>query len=266
MAAIRRTVGRVGVAFLVIMALLGAFRAFSRSIIYPGSAVAFPAEDDRLEILEYRSSDGIDLRAGYLRADRSGESVVVYFHGNAESAADNLDIGAFLASRNLNVLLPEYRGYGGVGGSPTEDGLYEDGLAAIQALSDAGVAPSRIVLVGRSLGTGVAMEMAARGHGRALILVAPCTSIIDLGRRMVGPLAPVLVPDRFDNMAKAASVKIPAVVIHGTADEVVPFVMGKAIADRLPKGRLVALHGVGHNDIHDLPEIVAREAARLLGG
>jgi fermentation-respiration switch protein FrsA (DUF1100 family) len=81
---------------------------------------------------------------------------------------------------------------------------------------------------------------------------------------MVGPLAPWFVSDRFDNAAKVRQIRLPTLVVHGTRDEVVPFSMGETLSGRFPRGRLLPLPGVGHNDVPDLAGLLAREIPTLI--
>ena len=85
-----------------------------------------------------------------------------------------------------------------------------------------------------------------------------------MGRSLVGPLAPALVPDRFDNLSKIAALKCPIVIIHGTSDEVVPFEMGRRVAAAGRNVRFVPLDGRGHNDIPDLPRLLRDEIRSAL--
>src|SRR5262245_29126461 len=137
--------------------MLGFIHRFARSMIYPGSPVPFPRAEDlarRLpgaRLIDYRSSDGIALRGALVPAADPVAPVAVYFHGNAESAAQNLPFAADLARHGIGVFLAEFRGFGGLKGTPTEDGLYADGEAAVEAVLAAGVPPERLLLIGRSL-------------------------------------------------------------------------------------------------------------------
>ena len=109
------------------------------------------------------------------------------------------------------------------------------------------------MLFGESLGTGVAAEMAARGRGAALVLVTPYTSIPDIGEHLTSrfPILPVrlLMREQFATLEKAPRIAVPALVLHGTDDEVVPFAMGQRVAAALPRGRLVSVPGGHHNDL-----------------
>lgn len=247
-------------AALLLGGLFFFLRSFARVLAFPASPLALPEAGQlgpRSRILTFRTGDGLTLRAAWVSSGLPGAKVAVYFHGNAEAAAQNFPLAAALADGGVDVVLAEYRGYGGQAGRPDEAGLYADGAALLEALAREGVTLGRLVLVGRSLGTGVAVELALRTPPSLLILVSPYTSFTDLGRSLVGPLAPLVVPDRFDNLGKIARLICPVVILHGTRDEVVPFRMGETLA-RAGKGvRFVPLEGRTHNDIPDL-------AARLL--
>jgi fermentation-respiration switch protein FrsA (DUF1100 family) len=230
-------------------------RSFARVLAYPGSRLAFPDAGRlgaRTRILTFRTADGLSLRAAWVSSGVPGARVAVYFHGNAEAAAQNLPLAMELADGGVDVVLAEYRGYGGQPGHPDEAGLYADGAALLEALAREGVTPGRLVLVGRSLGTGVAVELALRTPPSLLVLVSPYTSFPDLGRSFVGPLAPLVVPDRFDNLGKIGKLACPVAILHGTRDEVVPFRMGEALARAARDVRFVPLDGRTHNDIPDL--------------
>ena len=155
----------------------------------------------------------------------------------------NLPLAEELARHGIDTFLAEYRGYSGLPGRPTETGLYQDAEAALRAFSAKRLNCPVVVLVGRSLGSGVAVEIASRRPPRLLILVSPYTSLVDMGRSLVGPLAPLLVPDRFDNLSKIAALTCPIVIVHGTRDEVVPFEMGRRLAAAGRNVRFIPLEG-----------------------
>ena len=225
-------------------------RAVARKIL-------FPAQDVRVIValsgfVEHRlvARDGVVVRALELRG-ATDATVVVHFHNNREVAEDSVGIARELATRGLGIVLVEYRGYGGSSdGSPSEQGLYLDAEAVLDLLAARGVGPDRIVLWGTSLGTGVAAEMARRGRGGRLVLVTPYTSIPDLVTD-VAPFVPagVLIGDHFDTLAKASAIEVPTIVVHGDADEIVPFRMGERIAAAIPAARLVRIVGGHHGDL-----------------
>lgn len=232
--------------------------ALTRGVIFPGAPAPLPPpgplplEPLSAEVVAYRADDGVALRGAHVRAAGARAGVAVYFHGNAESAAQNLDLARALAERGVAVFLAEYRGYGGCAGSPSEPGLLADARAAVRTLcAREGATPAQVVLVGRSLGTGVAAALAAEGVGRGVVLVSPCTAVLDLAAEHVPrPLALLTVRDAFPSRERLLGAAQPVVVIHGTADRVIPFAHGEALAAALgARARLVAVEGAGHVDV-----------------
>jgi hypothetical protein len=172
---------------------------------------------------------------------------VVYFHGNGGSLAGAAAETAQYAAAGYGVLLVEYRGYGGNPGAPSEQGLYQDGRAAMAFLRAQGIAPARTIIVGHSLGTGTATQMAQEFGPAALILLAPFTSIPDAAAAAM-PYVPArwLVSDRFDNLAKLPALTMPVLILHGTADSVVPFALGERLAKAAPTATFRAVPGAEH--------------------
>lgn len=243
-------------------------RAYSRTLMYPGFGVAFPPLEELARhtpgasLVPYAAPGGPALTGALVRARPSeGESrrVIVWFHGNAESAAGYLPLASGFADAGFDVFLAEYRGYGGNAGRPSEAGLYADGEAALDALSKLGYRPAEVVLVGNSLGTGVAAELAVRRPPALLLLISPFTSAVDMGRTIAGPLAPLLVADRFDTLSKIGRVRSPVVILHGALDEIVPVTMGRRLAAACPGARYVEVPGASHNDFPGLPKLIVRE-------
>lgn len=241
---------------------------FARSLMFPGSRRPLPHKlppdwgAKGLTIVDYAASDGVALRGVVARAKRAEGTekrprpTLVYFHGNAESAADNVETAEFFAGRGFDIFVAEYRGYGLRPGSPTEEGLYKDGRAAIEAVErELAVDRSEVILVGRSLGTGVAARMASEGYGRKVVLLSPYTSMVDMAKTMVpGFLAKIAVKDRFDSVSALAKATQPVLIVHGTADPVIPFSQGRALAEGLgDRAEFVKLEGVGHNDLFLYP-------------
>jgi pimeloyl-ACP methyl ester carboxylesterase len=136
--------------------------------------------------------------------------------------------------------------------------------AALRWLRSAhGVDSDRVVLLGQSLGTGVASEMARRGFGARLVLISPFTSIADMARHII-PLFPAsFVRHRFDTRSKAPAIALPVLIIHGTEDEVVPFAMGERLASAFPQPRFVPVPGGQHNDLLTMHALAVREAMAL---
>jgi uncharacterized protein len=237
-----------------------------RVLLYPAPRGPTGARPSDARALEATTSDGITAK-GWLFSGGSDRPLVVHFHGNGETIADDVVDARSLVARGVDVLLAEYRGYGDSAGQkgPTEQGLYADAEALLDA---AGVPPQKVLLWGTSLGTGVATEMAKRGKGQSLVLLAPFTSIPDIGVR-VTPFMPVrlAVTDRFDSRSKAAAITMPVLIIHGTADEVVPYDMGQTLSHTFPRAELMTFPGGHHSDlfVDHADEIYDAIAKRALG-
>jgi uncharacterized protein len=224
---------------------------FYRRLLFPGAGRTDISPPEGARALVAVTSDGVQAHALEL-GEEGGRPTVVYFHGNGEVAGDNVWIARELVRRGLHVVLAEYRGYGEArdAGAPSEQGLYADASAVLDLLASRGIGKDRIVLWGMSMGTGVASEMATRQRGSALILTAPYTSIIDMGKHYA-PFLPVqwLMSDRFETLAKAPRIDVPTLVFHGTNDEVVPYTMGKRVSEAVAGAKLITVPGGHHTDL-----------------
>jgi pimeloyl-ACP methyl ester carboxylesterase len=264
----RRWIGRTALGTgAVYVAALVLGHAVYRRLLYPaaGRADVAPPADARL--LTCAALDGVAVHALEF-GGATAERTIVYFHGNGEVVGDDTWIARELARRGFHVVLAEYRGYGlSAPGQPTEPGLYADAEAVLDALAARGIGPTRIALWGMSLGTGVAAEMARRGRGSALVLVAPYTSIVDVASHHV-PFLParLVMEERFDTLAKAPGLRVRALVLHGTRDEVVPFSMGRRVAERIPGATFIAVEGGHHNDLFVGPGVAYFDAAQAFIG
>ncbi len=189
-----------------------------------------------------------------------GVPVVLHFHGNGSQVADTEWLADEFARQGLGFVAVEYPGYGLAAGkgSPSEDSIVTAALAAVQHVTGTlQLAPKDLVLSGQSLGTGVAVELARRGVGRRMILITPYTSLPDVGARAF-PFLPVqlLMRDRFESGDKASSIAMPVLIVHGTADEVVPFELGERLSTLFPHATLMRLEGAHHNDVIDAEGVV----------
>lgn len=205
----------------------------------PAASAGLPGFGD--VVLE--TADGERLVA-YWKPPSPGRATIVYFHGNGGAAADRAHRASALGASGRGVLLVEYRGYPGSTGSPSEAGLAQDADAAFAFASAETKGP--LVLYGESLGSGVAVSLAARSLPSALVLDAPYTSMADVARDRF-PWLPVdlLLRDRFDSLRSIPSVRCPVVILHGSRDDVVPQRMGRELG-AAAGARVVLLEGSGH--------------------
>lgn len=245
--------------------LLALMYAFQRSLLYfpdlkrtPPALAGLPQADEIL----LQSSDGKTLIA-WTVSPRGDKPVVVYFHGNAGALGLRAERFRKIAADGTGLVALSYRGYGGSTGIPTEAGLIRDAQAAY-GYAVARYPKHRIVLWGESLGTAMAVAVAAENEVGGLILDAPFTSIADVGAAAY-PFAPVrlLLKDSFHSDRRIGRVHAPVLMLHGERDSIVPIGLGErlfALANE-PK-RMVRYPQGGHLDLDDLGAL--REAQAFL--
>lgn len=248
----RRWLQVLATLLIAYVALCVAARLDYRVLLYPAPHDPPFVPPEGAKLLSLHADDGALVVAAQFPPPDDRARTVVIFHGNGETLGGRVPLAEDLRSRGLGVVLAEYRGYGlaSSSGPPDEAGLYRDATAILDELQRQGIGPDRVALMGISLGTGVAVEMAARGRGAALILVSPYTSITAMAARVL-PFLPArwLCPDRFDTLSKAPRLHLPTLVIHGDSDEVVPFPMGQQVAAAIPGATLRVVPGGHHNDL-----------------
>lgn len=250
----KRLLAALAAGLVVAVGAWAVLRSMSRHFLFPSSEIPSVAADSEHETLAFRAADGVAGRAYFYGAADASAQAIVIFHGNRETIDHESALATSLRDRGLHAVTVEYRGYGEASASPpTEAGLYADAEAALRALDERGLGAGRRVIFGYSLGSGVAAEMAARGRCKAAVLVAPFTSVPDVVRD-AAPIVPArwIVPDVFDTASKVREIRVPALVVHGDADEIVPFWMGEQLADALPDAKLVRVRGGHHGDLFQL--------------
>jgi hypothetical protein len=253
-----RIVAAVAGAWAVVVLLAWAFQ---RRLIYQPLGSSVPPVEEVLEGAEaiaLETSDGIALGAWYLpaRGEKDERAAVLVFNGNAGNRADRAGLAEAFSREGFSVLLFDYRGYGGNAGRPDEPGLLEDARAARRWL-ERRVDPERIVYFGESLGTAVAIALAAEAPPAALVLRSPFPSLVEVARRHY-PFLPVrpLLRDRFECLDRVRRARSPVLVIAGERDRIVPPSLSRKLFEAAgePK-RLWILPGADHND----PSLVGGE-------
>ena len=227
-----------------------------RDLIYPGSGgrPGLVASEAGFDEVMLTTSDGLKLRALY-RAPRPGMPTLLMFHGNGEAVFESVAALRPLGPDGYGMLLSEYRGFGGNPGQPSEQGLYRDARAAWAWLRGKGVAAHDIVILGYSLGTGVAAQLAFEHAPRALVLVAAYTDIPHVTRQHY-PWIPagLLVTERFRTIDKLPRIACPTLLLHGRNDDTIPadnsIALAKAQPKAQPKAQLVLVAGTGHGVIY----------------
>jgi fermentation-respiration switch protein FrsA (DUF1100 family) len=235
-------------------ALLALMYLFQRQLMYfPDARRTPPAQAGlpQAEEVELASSDGEKLIAWHV-APRAGKPVVLYFQGNG--GALDLRVGRFawLIADGTGLVALCYRGYGGSSGSPSEEGLIRDAVAAYE-FAAARYRPQRIVLWGESLGTAVAIALAATHEVGGLILDAPFTSAADVGAAVYPFLAVrLLIKDAFRSDLRIARVKAPILMRHGERDWIVPIRFGERLFALAPEPkRFLRVPKAGHEDMDE---------------
>lgn len=249
-----------GIAIFAVMILL--MTLFERSLIffptrYPtgrwdteaaalGSGCGI---DDRF----FTAEDGTRLHGWWCRrlSAPPDDPVLLFFHGNAGNLSDRVDLLIELANRTpASVFVVGYRGYGRSEGRPKEAGLYLDARAAWKHLTeDGGVGADRIVIFGKSLGGGVAVDLALEAPAAGLIVESSFTSIPDMAGAHYPFVPKFMVRTQMNSVVKVPFISMPKLFIHSREDRVVPYRLGRDLFDAAsePK-RFHEVVGAGHNE------------------
>ena len=242
--------GLVAIASIVVLAWM-----FQRTLIYfPFGNVPGPRDVGlgQAEVVSFPTADGLTLRGWFVPSSGSPPAyTVLVFNGNAGDRSYRAPLAAALRQQGLQVLLFDYRGYGGNEGKPTEDGLRADVRAARGYLVERGdVDMSRLIYFGESLGTALAIALAAEYPPAGLILRSPFASLVEVGQRHY-PFLPVrlFLQDRFAAIDDIPRVTCPVLVLAGDRDRIIPVGLSRRLYDAVTSTKeLVILAGADHND------------------
>ena len=177
--------------------------------------------------MELTTPDGQRLVAWYAPPAR-GEPTVFYLHGNAGALVHRADRVRLYRGQRYGVFMLAYRGFSGSTGKPTETNIVADALMAYDALAGFTPQDSKIIVYGELLGTGVAVQVAAKRRPDGVVLESPFSSAVDVGAYLY-PYLPVhwLLKDRFESINYIKDVKAPLLVLHGERDRIVPPKLGR---------------------------------------
>jgi fermentation-respiration switch protein FrsA (DUF1100 family) len=254
-----QTLAYVAVVLVVVyVGLLIMLWRFQEHIVFQPPA-SVPASAVSARRVQYQTADGVSLFA-YLVGDCGPQSTVVLaFHGNADLSRWLVPWAAALVRQsNVCVLLPEYRGYDGLSGSPTYASSARDARAALAyARESLRASPANMVFFGHSLGSAIAAELAAEEPPRALVLQAPFSSVRAMAGRMIVPgvatFFDMISRVHFDTIDRVRALQVPVWVAHGDRDIVVPVRMGREVFEAAANpGELLIVHGAGHNDVESV--------------
>jgi uncharacterized protein len=256
-----RMAGWLVAGLVVYGGLLAGLYMFQRQLLYhPSATVPDRARSGvpDMRAVELKAEDGLGLLAWYRPPVVPGGKLVILFHGNAGNIGHRAHKARRFLDAGFGVLLVSWRGFAGNAGAPSEDGLMRDARAAMAFARAEGVAPGRIALYGESLGSGLAVAMAADAADAGapvagVVLEAPYTTIPAVAQHHYFYVpATLLVHDKFDSLDRIARIKTPLLVVHGVRDRTVPVRFGEMLfaAAREPKQALW-LPEASHNNVYE---------------
>jgi pimeloyl-ACP methyl ester carboxylesterase len=232
----------VSIAALVYVAVCIGLFAFQRSLLYFPQPAAFGGPDTTILL----AVPGAELHVWVRRL--AGPKALVYLGGNAEDVSASLGpLAGALPEHSLYLL--HYRGYGGSSGSPSEEAIQRDAQALFDKVRET---HPDITVVGRSLGTGVAIRLATQRPVSRLVLVTPYDSIQEIGAKQF-PLFPIrwLIIDKFESWRHAPAIRVPTLLITAERDKLIPLDSTERLLAAFDKGvaRLIVVPGADHNSI-----------------
>ncbi len=234
------------------LSAVGGLYAMQRTLLYnPGKNYQSPAAvgiSDAQEVL-IATPDGERLMGWYRQAN-AGKPTVLFFHGKSGTLSRRQSRWKLYAAQGYGILFFDYRGFGKSSGEATEAGLKIDALAAFDWLAAHQPAGEKIVLVAESLGTGLAVYVAAERPVAGLSLMAAYSSIVDVAaHRYWWVPVDMLIHDRFDTLPHAARVRAPLLSQHGDMDQTIPLKFGERLFETVTSAKQFVLRkGRGHND------------------
>lgn len=200
----------------------------------------------------FTTTDNTKLHGWFTPVNNSNK-VLLWFHGNAGNITHRLDNIILFQKYGISTFIIDYRGYGKSRGQPSEQGLYLDAGAAYNFLvQEKGIKAENIIIFGRSLGGGVATQLALERDCAGLILESTMASVAAVARK-VFPLLPstAILQTRFDSIKKIRQIQVPVLIIHGTQDEILPYQQGQRLFEAANEPKFFyPVPGAGHNNLY----------------
>jgi uncharacterized protein len=257
-------IGLLGLAAFYLVVSVYLYTQQTRFLFFPQANIMVTPESVGLDYedvwIAVESGDRNErLHGWWMPASRANAKTLLYFHGNGANIGANVELAGRFRRMGLSVLLFDYRGYGkSQSRFPNESRVYEDAEAAWQYLVEQrGISPENIVLFGHSMGGAIALDLAIRHPNAAGIIVqSSFTSIREMADFVpyyrIFPLG-LLLTQSFDSRQKIERLQMPVLLIHGTADRMVPAQMSEALYAAAPQPKtLWMVPGAGHNDVSNV--------------
>jgi len=240
----------------------------TRLVFAAGRPLAAARPGQPFEHVELPRTEGARQFAWVMRRSSDAETApwVLFLHGNAATIASRVNIVRYehLRTLGLNVFAPEYRGFAGLAGTPTESTVTEDAHNGYRYLRETLRVPAeRIVIYGWSLGSAIAVNVASTVGAAALILEGAPASLVAIGEREY-PWMPIRLVMRnpFESIRKIDRITVPTLFLHSPEDTVIPIAEGRSLFDAAPgRKRFVEVRG-GHIDPADVDAATMLEAIR----
>jgi fermentation-respiration switch protein FrsA (DUF1100 family) len=230
-------------------------RLLHRYFLYVPNPMRVAPKDAGLAVTEevvFKAVDGTRLIAWY-RPAQPGKPTLLYFPGNSGNAADRAGKIKAIGADGYGVFMLNYRRYGGSSGRPTEKRVSADAVSAYDYLRGLGVAPHDIIAYGESLGTAVATRLCLQREVKALVLEAPFTSVVDVGR-LAWPMLPLglIMADQYRTIDRIGQVEVPLFIIHGGRDNVIPLDHARHVYHAANEPKILSvMQRAGHNDLFE---------------
>jgi len=250
-----------GIAYAVLIlygiVLVSLYFLQTRLIFYPGrlsKEFKFKLGDHGEEVF-ITTQDGEQINALFFKG--SGPDVILYFHGNAGDLSGWQFVQEDFTEHGYSILIIDFRGYGKSSGTISENGFYKDADAALAfLLKEKNYKPEDIIIYGRSIGTGPAVDLASCHQTKGLILESPYASLKKLANEKLPMLFPGLfLKYHFNNAEKIKKVKSPVVLIHGSQDTLIPPSHSEQLLKNIQSKKLMVLVPEGsHNDLSQFSE------------
>jgi len=245
---------------ILLLALVSCDSLVNSMAFFPDTRTSIPAEKmpSYLREVDIKTGDNVRLHAYLMQHKGRSKRILLYFHGNAGNISHRVNDASKIYRMGCDVLLVSYRGYGRSEGTPSERGVYEDGISSFKYITqNLGYKEEGIIIYGRSLGSAVAVYVAQNRNISHLVLVTPLSSGREYAQARGFGLLRACAGNAFDSLGRINNISCPLLIIHGDRDRVIPRDMGLRLY-RAYRGekQFITIDGGGHNDLQDAdPEL-----------